>query len=251
MLHQLKPKQNYYVDVFVRNQMNGGASRYWTANFSLTDPTRHDSNNRKSLSDSVDQALHDSLFTGVFLDAKNKYRKKLLYRVPSDTSSTSKVHLFIQPCDGQGPIQLVVRQTIAELYSDRRKRHDEDSIADQDLTNNEQLIFGANHDEQSNDQGVLLLEEVTETKTFEISIPITPDHSAYNGSVILEFELNTLAKRLSRNMVLLVSSELNKFPFPRLPHDRTIRVSLNLATQFVNRLSLLYRSLNLFAAVAS
>ena len=236
-VHRLRPKQNYYVDVFVRNQMTGGASRYWTANFSLVEPQSKDIGREKNLEQLTEQQLHDSLFTGVFLDAKNKYRKRLLYKVPS-TLESKKLYIYLQPCDGQGPVQLAIRQTF--VYSDRSKRHnnvdDEPNIA-------EQLIFGGSHDEQWNEQGVLLLEEVTDTKTFEIVLPI----SDVNGSIILEFELNNLGQRRARNMVLLASNELGKFPFPRLPHDRTIRVctKMNKIRYFTGYLHLFYSNRNL------
>ena len=210
-VHQLKPKQNYYVDVFVRNQMTGGASRYWTANFSLAEPVAK--NAGKDKGKQTDQILHDSLFTGVFLEAKNKYRKRMLYAVPN--ADAKSVYIYMQPCDGFGPVQFSVRQTYSP-YADRRKRHN----ADEDSMIEENMIFGGSHDEQYNDLDVMLLEEVAETKTFEIQLP----RSEGNESIILEFELNTMAQRQSRNVVLLATSDLNRFPFPRLPHDRAIRV---------------------------
>ena len=274
VLHQLKPKQSYFADVFVRNRMTGGASRYWTANFSLVEPPPPPPPKKTENSSSTEQQLHDSLLTGVFLEAKNRYRKRLLYRVPisnllgsdaTTTSASKSIFVYLQPCDGAGPVQLAIRQipTDSASYLDgedgeasRRRRHNTAAAEQQQNQGivEEQMIFDGSHDEEEGgvEEGVLLLEEVTETRTFEVMLPQQAEGS--NGSIVLEFELNTLAQRQTRNMVLLVSSELNKFPFPRLPADRAIKVRG--VNQIFNRFLLtgiffLNRSLSHFAAVAN
>lgn len=206
-VHNLKPNMVHYVNVFARNKWNNLTSPYWTSNFTLSAPDEDESS---TLTDSSRQLLHDSLYTGVFLESKNKYRKRFFYKINSENAN--KVYVFIQPCSGIGPIQFMIRQ--AFIFDYRRKRHNEK------LNLDSEIIFVGTHDEESNDEGILFFDEITETKTIELTLP----SSNSNETNFLEFEISTVAHQNSRRLILLASSVLSKFPFPRLPTERSIRV---------------------------
>lgn len=206
VVHRLKPKAIYYADVFVRNKWNNLTSAYWTSNFTLTEP---ESDSAFMAAFSSRQLLHDSLYTGVFLDTKNKFKKRFYFKATPILSN--KIYIYVQPCSGLGPVQFLIRQ--AFTVSDyRRKRHEDNGI------DSETIITSTKAEES--DESVLYFEEITETKTIELSLPVIET----NDTVLLEFELNTVAHRQSRSLILLASSGLNRFPFPRLPVERTVRV---------------------------
>ncbi|XP_075592025.1 protein NDNF isoform X2 [Dermatophagoides farinae] len=229
-VHDLRPGQLYFVDVFVRNlnHLNGLQSKYWTANFTLIDHHTQQKIWREQFHSM--QQLHDSLFTGVFLDSKNQYRKRFLFKLPfMPNEENNKLYIYIQPCIGLGSIQLNVEEISLNYFDQlRRKRHQhhrrqenfdmaDNSIIDEIMDDYNPLT------DSDTDNAMLFFEEIMETRTIELTIPVSY-RTINTGMLYLIIELNTVAMMQSRSMVLLVTNSLSKFPFPRLPNDKSIRV---------------------------
>lgn len=229
VINGLGYEQLYFADVFLKssNKSNGLVSKYWTTNFTLREFNPMEKNIWKEQLESM-QILHDSLFTGIFLDSNNQYRKSFLYKLPKDQALLSKkVYIYIQPCFGVGPIQLTVRQLSVPNFNQARNRRDKyNALFNFERTNeinderDRDSFYG--HDNGKDESEMLFFGEITETRTIEIQIPFWLKNET---NTYLELELNTLSLRQSRSLVLLASNALDKFPFPRLPNDKTIRAS--------------------------
>lgn len=187
-IQSLPSQINYYADVFVKDWRTGLSSKYWTSNFSLRALEV-----KKKPKAEQNHLLHDNLFTGIFLESKNKFTKKLIYKLPTQDVNTGKVYIFAQLCNGIGPVQFYIRKK--DLDSVNSKNNLETS-----------LIF---------------FEELSETKTFEVSV-----EQLLNQTIHLEFELSNVDMEQPRSLVLLATNDLLKFPFPRMPADKTVRVSV-------------------------
>nr|XP_027203964.1 uncharacterized protein LOC113797735 [Dermatophagoides pteronyssinus] len=254
-VNNLLAEQLYFVDVFVRNlkHSNGGMqSKYWTTNFTLIDYHRQQQQQHREQEEQKNwqeksslPLLHDSLFTGIFLDSKNQYRKRFLFKLPilsslngNDQQQPQKLYIYIQPCSGLGPIQLNVEE-ISLNYFDQlrrrrrrqgkhhhhhRRRHRQDnfdnSINDDDIMDEEE-----DNPFPSNENSILFFDEIIETRTIEINVPIRSNYQIINtGLIYLIIELNTVSSMQTRSMIMLLTNSLVKFPFPRLPQDKSIRV---------------------------
>lgn len=232
--------QLYFADVFLKssNKSHGLVSKYWTANFTINESDQVKKNIWEEHFESM-LTLHDSLFTGIFLDSNNQFRKRFLYKFSKLQTSLILdkkvfIYIYIQPCFGVGPIQFTVKQiSMQYLNQAKNRRPNNDHVSfNLERTNkiNDQIemdnFFTQNNSPFSdNEQEMLFFGEITETRTIEIQVPV-PVWLKNESNIYLELELNTLSLRQSRSLVLLASNALDKFPFPRLPNDKTIRASL-------------------------
>lgn len=246
----LQPSVAYYVDVFVRDRQTLLSSRYQTSNFTLAMPKPKRTSKAALVPFDI---LPDSVDMGIGMVAKSGYRKLMLYRPPTQSNdiasaeasgSTRKLYIFVQPCGGVGPIQMLIRPRLLpdEASVDRRKRQSRYETIYMPEEHWPGAVSNSLDDDENDegdglvDSGALFVEEVTETKTYEVTLPEWFD--VHNATHYVEFEFSSLATRQSRTLVVHVADSLKKFPYPRMPADRTIRVRM-LGTRRCSPLTLL------------